>query len=61
MKDLHGLKRQQILKACQALLKHVEKQKVGGKDLLEEDEVLYLVRLLGCGFPFDLLSLWNML
>ena len=44
MKDLHGLKKQQILKACQALLKHVEKQKLGTKDLLEEDEVLYLVR-----------------
>ena len=44
MKDLAGLKRQQILKACQALLKYVEKQKTGHKDLLEEDEVIYLVR-----------------
>ncbi len=43
MKDLHGIKRQQIAKACQALLKHVEKQKSGTKDLLEEDEVIYLV------------------
>ena len=44
MKDLIGLKRQQILKACQALLKYVEKQKTGTKDLLEEDEIIYLVR-----------------
>ena len=44
MKDLPGLKSQQILKACNALLKHVAKQKVASTDLLEEDEIIYLVQ-----------------
>ena len=44
MKDLPGLKRQQVQKACEALLTHVKKQKVSATDLLEDDEILYLVR-----------------
>ena len=43
MKDLHGLKRQQILKASEALIKHVKAQQSTSKELLEEDEIIYLV------------------
>lgn len=38
-----GLDRQQIQKAVTALLKYVDSQKAGSKDLLEDEEYLYLV------------------
>lgn len=38
-----GLKQEQIQKAVTALLKHIGTQKEGSKDLLEEEEYLYLV------------------
>lgn len=39
-----GLKRDQVQKAVTALLKYVDSQKQGSKDLLEDEEYLYLVR-----------------
>ncbi len=38
-----GLKREQVQKAVTALLKYVDLQKAGSKDLLEDEEYLYLV------------------
>lgn len=38
-----GLKREQIDKAVSALLKYVGCQKADSKDLLEDEEYLYLV------------------
>ena len=38
-----GLKREQVQKAVAALLKYVDSQKEGSKDLLEDEEYLYLV------------------
>jgi len=40
---LEGLKGQQIRKASSALLKHVVKQQAAATDLLEDDEIIYLV------------------
>jgi hypothetical protein len=39
-----GLQEEQIRKAVAALLKHIAKQQAKANDLLEEDELLYLVR-----------------
>lgn len=39
-----GLDDEQIQKAVAALLKHIAKQKARSNDLLEEDELLYMVR-----------------
>lgn len=39
-----GLQDEQIRKAVAALLKHIAKQKASSNDLLEEDELLYMVR-----------------
>ena len=39
-----GLQDEQIRKAVAALLKHITKQKARANDLLEEDELLYMVR-----------------
>ena len=38
-----GMDQAQILKAIQALLKHIEKQKKQTNELIEEDELIYLV------------------
>lgn len=38
-----GLEREQVQKAVAALLKYVASQKEGSKDLLEDEEFLYLV------------------
>lgn len=38
-----GLKREQIDKAVSALLKYIGSQKADSKDLLEDEEYLYLV------------------
>ena len=38
-----GVDQAQILKAVQALLKHIEKQKRQTNELIEEDELIYLV------------------
>ena len=38
-----GVQRAQILKAVQALLKHIEKQKKRANELIEEEELIYLV------------------
>ena len=38
-----GLKQEQVKKAVTALLKHVGRQQEGSKDLLQDDEYLYLV------------------
>ena len=38
-----GLKREQVQKAVAALLKYVVSQKEGSKDLLEDEEYIYLV------------------
>ena len=38
-----GVDQAQILKAVQALLKHIEKQKKQINELIEEDELIYLV------------------
>jgi hypothetical protein len=43
MTEPRGLQEEQIKKAVTALLRHIEKQKGGSKDLFEEDELLYLV------------------
>ena len=39
-----GLQDEQIRKAVAALLKHITKQKARSNDLLDEDELLYMVR-----------------
>lgn len=44
MSGTPGLQDDQIRKAVDALLKHVEKQQAKANELLEEDELLYLVR-----------------
>ena len=41
-----GLKREQVEKAVQALLKYIGTQKADSKDLLEDEEYLYLVMLM---------------
>ena len=38
-----GVHPAQILKAVQALLKHMEKQKKQANELIEEEELIYLV------------------
>ena len=38
-----GLRAEQILKAVKALLKHIEKQKAKANELIEEDELIFLV------------------
>lgn len=38
-----GLKQEQIKKAITALLKHIGRQQEGSKDLLQDEEYLYLV------------------
>ena len=38
-----GLKREQVDKAVSALLKYIGSQKADSKDLLEDEEYLYLV------------------
>jgi hypothetical protein len=43
MSGTPGLQDDQIRKAVDALLKHVEKQQAKANELLEEDELLYLV------------------
>ena len=45
-----GLQDDQIKQAVAALLKHIAKQQARAKDLLEEDELLYLVSSL-CRSP----------
>ena len=45
---LEGLKGPQIRKASSALLKHIAKQQAAAGDLLEEDEIIYLVSLRTC-------------
>jgi hypothetical protein len=40
-----GLKEEQVKKAVAALLKYTGNQKEGSKNLLEEDELLHLVRI----------------
>lgn len=44
MSDTPGLRENQISKAVIALLKHVVKQQAKANELLEDDELLYLVR-----------------
>ncbi len=39
-----GLSEDQLRRAVKALLKHIEKQHAGAKELFEDDELLYLVR-----------------
>ena len=39
-----GVQTEQVLKAVKALLKHVEKQNAAANKLIEEDELIYLVR-----------------
>ncbi len=39
-----GVRTERILKAVRALLKHIEKQKAKANDLIEEDELIFLVR-----------------
>ena len=39
-----GVQPEQILKAVKALLKHIEKQNAKSNSLIEEDELIYLVR-----------------
>ena len=39
-----GVQTEQILKAVKALLKHIEKQNAKANSLIEEDELIYLVR-----------------
>ena len=43
MTEPRGLQEEQIRKAVNALLKHIAKHKSTSNDLLEEDELLYLV------------------
>ena len=44
-----GVRAEQIMKAVKALLKHIEKQKAKANELIEEDELIFLVRhLIGC-------------
>ena len=38
-----GVDQAQILKAVQALLKHIEKQKKQANELIEDEELIYLV------------------
>jgi len=38
------LQQDQVKKAVTALLKHISKQQAGSNDLLDSDEMLYLVR-----------------
>lgn len=38
-----GVQSEQILKAVKALLKHIEKQREKANDLIEEDELIFLV------------------
>jgi hypothetical protein len=45
MAEPRGLHEDEIQEAVKALSKHIEKQKGNCNDLLEEDELLYLVRL----------------
>ncbi len=40
-----GVQTEQILKAVKALLKHIEKQNAKANSLIEEDELIYLVRV----------------
>lgn len=39
-----GVQAEQILKAVKALLQHIEKQNSAANKLIEEDELIYLVR-----------------
>ena len=39
-----GVRTEQILKAVRALLKYIEKQKAKSNELIEEDELIFLVR-----------------
>ena len=44
-----GVRTEQILKAVRALLKYIEKQKAKSNELIEEDELIFLVRhLIDC-------------
>jgi hypothetical protein len=44
-----GVRAEQILKAVKALLKHIEKQKAKANELIEEDQLIFLVRhLIDC-------------
>ena len=51
MSGTPGLQEDQIKKAVAALLKHVERQQAKANELLEEDELLYLVRSSSISYP----------
>ncbi len=55
MSGTPGLQEDQIKKAVAALLKHVERQQAKANELLEEDELLYLVRSSSKSHPSELL------
>jgi len=44
MSDTPGLREDEISRAVTALLKHIDKQQAKANELLENDELLYLVR-----------------
>ena len=57
-----GLKKEQLQKAVKALLKHIGKQQEGSKDLLQDEEYLYLVSCsLQCGDPSTCYTLFHRL